>query len=273
MAEGFKTGNPFIDAWSSALVQGSEAMASRAGDGMDWTEARSEAEADWKMCQRQAEDWMKAVGRQMAPGRNGDMADGIAEETLRRMLDPTQFFAAGTDEVNQAIQRLVEGPEFTDIGTLERQVLKATGEWTALRQASAAFKAVTAAAWARAFATFSQATMADQSLMTQGPRAVLDRWLKVANEELIRTQRTEAFLKAQRDLLTAGVDYRLKERALVEAWCETHSIPTRTEIDAVHRTLHDMRAQIRDLKSRLAAAEARPARAAPRRKSGAKKQA
>lgn len=188
------------------------------------------------------------------------------------MLDPTQFFAAGTDEVNRAIQRLVEGPEFTDIGPLERQVLKATGEWIALRRASAAFKAVTAAAWARAFASFSRATTADPSLVTQGPRAVLDRWLKVANEELIRTQRTEPFLKAQRDLLTAGVDYRLKERALVELWCETHSIPTRTEIDDVHRTLHDLRAQIRDLKSRLAATEARPPRAALRRKPATKKQ-
>jgi len=273
MSDGFKTGNPFLDAWSSALVQGSEVMASKVGGGMDWTETMRAAEVNWKLCQRQAEDWMKAAGRQMTPAGGSDALDGIAEETLRRMLDPTQFLSAGTDEVNQAIQRLVEGPEFTDIGTLERQVLKATGEWMALRQASAAFKAITAAAWTRAFATFSQATMADHSLMTQGPRAVLDRWLKVANEELIRTQRTEAFLKAQRNLLTAGVDYRLKERALVELWCETHSIPTRTEVDDVHRTLHDLRSQIRDLKSRLAADEARPPPAAPRRKSATKKQA
>jgi polyhydroxyalkanoate synthase subunit PhaE len=272
MAESFKTGNPFVDAWSSAFVQGSEAMASEGG-AIDWTKAMRDAEANWKLCQRQGEDWVKAFGRRMAPGEGSDTLDGTARETLRRMLDPTQFLAAGTDEVNQAIQRLVEGPEFTDIGTLERQVLKATAEWMALRQASAAFKSVTAAAWARAFATFSQMTMADGSLMTQGPRAVLDRWLAVANEELIRTQRTEAFLKAQRNLLTAGVDYRLKERALVELWCETHSIPTRTEVDDVHRSLHDLRAQVRDLKSRLATAEARAARATPRRKTAPKKPA
>jgi len=272
MTDAFKTGNPFVDAWSSALLQGSEAMAAK-GAGVDWTVALREAETNWKLGQRQVEDWMKAVGRQMAPGGGPGALDGIAEETLRRMLDPTQFLAAGTDEVNQAIQRLVEGPDFTDIGTLERQVLKATGEWIALRQASAAFKAVIAAAWARAFATFSQETRADYSLMTQGSRAILDRWLKVANEELIRTQRTETFLKAQRNLLTAGVDYRLKERALVEVWCETHSIPTRTEVDDMHRTLHDLRSQIRDLKSRLASSEARPPRAAPRSKSATRKQA
>jgi polyhydroxyalkanoate synthase subunit PhaE len=268
VAESFKTGNPFLDAWSAALIQGTEAMAS-GGGGPAWTDAMRQAEASWTLCQQQADHWMKTVGRRLTPGG----ADGVADETLRRMLDPTQFLAAGTDEVNRAIQRLVEGPEFTDIGTLERQVLKATGEWIALRQASAAFKAITAAAWTRAFATFSQETMADQSLMTRSPRAVLERWLKIANDELIRTQRTEEFLKAQRDLLSAGVDYRLKERALVELWCETHSIPTRTEVDDVHRTLHDMRAQIRDLKSRLAAAEERPPQKAPRRTSAPRKQA
>lgn len=272
MSEGIKTGNPFVDAWSSAFFQGSEAMASGTG-AVDWTEAIHEAEANWTLCHRQAEDWMKTVGRQMTPGGESGSAEGIAGETLRRMLDPTQFLAAGTDDANRAIQRLVEGPEFTDIATLERHVLKATGEWIALRQASAAFKAITAGAWTRAFATFSQETVAGRSPMSDGPRAVLDRWLKVANAELIRTQRTDAFLKAQRDLLTAGVDYRLKERALVELWCEKHSIPTRTEIDDVHRTLHDMRAQIRQLKSQVAVADARAPSKAPRSTSAPPKSA
>lgn len=259
MAEGFKTGNPFVDAWSDAVAKGVESMAAGTGAAAPWAEAMREAESNWALCQRQAEDWMSAVGRQMAPGAETGGSDGVAEETLRRMLDPGQFLSAGTDEVNQSIQRLVEGPGFTDIGTLERQVVKATGEWLALRQASAAFKAITAAAWSRAFATFSQATREDPAILSEGPRAVLDRWLKVANDELIRTQRSDAFLKAQRNLLTAGVDYRLKERALVELWCETHSIPTRSEVDEIHRAVHDLKAQVRDLKSRLAA-EARPPR-------------
>ena len=282
MAEGFKTGNPFLDSWSSTLLQGADAMSATPGAASNWTGAlheveanwklcQQQVEANWKLCQQQVEDWKKTVGRKMTPGEAGGPLDGIAEETLRRMLDPSQFLAAGTDEVNQAIQRLVEGPEFTDIGMLERQVLKVTEEWVALRQASAAFKTVTAGAWTRAFATFQHEAMADPSLLQQGPRAVLDRWLKVANDELIRTQRTDAFLAAQRNLLTAGVDYRLKSRALIEVWCETHSIPTRTEIDDVHRTLHGMRAQIRTLKSGLAAAEAKPARAARHRKPSTRK--
>ena len=57
MAEGFKSGNPFLDAWSSALLQGAEAMSAKPGEAPDWTEAMREVEAIWKLGQQQAEDW------------------------------------------------------------------------------------------------------------------------------------------------------------------------------------------------------------------------
>jgi hypothetical protein len=196
--------------------------------------------------EKQAADWLKASGRWMTLEKGAAAeGEGIAGETLRRMLDPTQFLYAGMDEINHAIQRLVEGPEFADIGTLERQMLKATGEWLALREASAAYRAVIGSAWSRAFETFSKEAAGDPKAFAGGAKAMLDRWLAVANDELTRTQRTDEFLGAQRKLLRAGVDYRLKERELVEIWCETHSIPTRTEVDDLHRTVHELRRQVR----------------------------
>lgn len=261
MGDTTRTGNPFFDAWMDASRRFLDA-GSGAAPGFDaapLSEMAARAEETWQLSQRQAADWAKASGRWFGAGDGP--SEGIAEETLRRMFDPSRFLYAGTDEINQAIQRLVEGPEFADIGTLERQVLKATREWMALREASAAYRAVTTAAWSRAFQAFSKETAKNPALLGQGFRPVLDRWLAVANDELIRTQRTDEFLKAQRELLAAGVNYRLKERELVEVWCETHSIPTRTEVDDLHRTVHELRGQVRDLAARLANAPARPARA------------
>jgi polyhydroxyalkanoate synthase subunit PhaE len=268
MAETPKTGNPFFDTWMEASRRFLEPSggqgdptAAMAG-GAEMSEAVARAEETWKLCQRQAGDWVKASSHWLQ-GRKSEAAEGIADETLKRMLDPTRFLYAGTDEINQAIQRLVEGPEFADIGTIERQMLKATREWMALRGASAAYRAVTASAWSRAFQSFTQEVAKEPKLMQAGFRPVLDRWLAVANDELIRTQRTEGFLNAQRELLAAGVDYRLKERELVEVWCETHSMPTRTEVDDLHRTVHALRTQVRALTARLAAAEAKPAAETP----------
>lgn len=267
MADVTRTGNPFFDAWMNAgrlfLEPDGQAnsMTTMTG-GVEMSDAVARAQETWELCQRQASDWVKASSRLLAPG-GGDDA-GVAGETLQKMMDPTRFLFAGGDEVNQAIQRLVEGPEFADIGTIERHVLKATREWIGLREASAAYRSVTAAAWSRAFQTFSGETAKDPGLLQKGWRAVLDRWLVIANEELIRTQRTDAFLKAQRELLSAGVEYRFKERELVEVWCETHSMPTRTEVDDLHRTVHDLRGQVRELSARLARTSAPPATDAER---------
>jgi polyhydroxyalkanoate synthase subunit PhaE len=265
MTEASRTGNPFFDAWMDAgrrfLTPSAAAPFPSLGT-PSVADAMTRSDENWQLCQRQAADWVKASSRWLTSDSIKGKADGIAEETLRRMLDPTRFLFAGTDEINQAIQRLVEGPEFADIGTIERQLLKATGEWLALREASAAYRGVTAGAWSRAFQTFSKETAKDPRLLQQGFRSVLDRWLGIANDELIRTQRTDEFLKAQRELLAAGVAYRLKERELVEVWCETHSIPTRTEVDDLHRTVHELRGQVRALNARLAATDSQPEAAA-----------
>ena len=172
------------------------------------------------------------------------------------MLDPSRFMHAGLDEVGRAIGKLVEGPEFADIGSLEREGLETSREWLALRKATAAHQAVTTAAWSRAFAEFGQEMAGAPAMLMNEPRAALDRWLAIANAELVRTQRTDEFLKTQRSLIRAGVDYRLKERELVEKWCEAHSMPTRTEVDELHRAVYELRRELRRLRKAQVAASA-----------------
>jgi polyhydroxyalkanoate synthase subunit PhaE len=280
MAKTRPPANPMLDAWLAGqreMMKWQDNMLGgfrAATGGQDPGAAFTRMRENWELAERQAADWWKTAERMMRTGADPlepgpDGPDATARMTLRQMMDPTRFLYAGNDEVNQAIQRLVEGPEFADIGTLERRVLKATREWLALREASTEYRVVTAAAWSKAFETFAREMTADPSLWGKGPRAVLDRWLAIANEELIRTQRTDEFLAAQRKLLRAGVEYRLKERALVELWCETHSMPTRTEIDDLQRIVHDLARRVRALEKQLADV-ARSGKAAAQSKAPAK---
>ncbi|MBT8426053.1 MAG: hypothetical protein KJO67_13835 [Silicimonas sp.] len=257
--------NPIFNAWVRAQAQMfeaqapfwkqmSESMAPLGGE--DLTVA---AEKFWTDARKRGEDWYARVAAQTGFTAGGE---GIAQETLKRMMDPGQFLYAGSDEINQTIQKLVEGPEFADIGTLERQGLKATKEWLALREASAEYRMVTGKAWARAFDRYTKAMAKNPEQWKEGPNAVMRRWLDIANDELIATQRTDAFLNVQRKLLRAGVEYRIRERELVEVWCELHSIPTRTEIDDLHGYVHGMRREVRDLRKTVDALRAPAAKKA-----------
>ena len=229
-------------------------------------ETTEAAEKIWGEARTLGLDWLNTMKDQL--GRAGVADEGISGDTLRRMMDPWQFLYAGSDEINQTIQKLVEGPEFSDIGSLERMGLKATREWIALREASAEYRMVTVKSWTRAFETFSEEMLGNKDLWADGPRKVLDRWLEIANEELVRTQRTSEFLRAQRNLLRAGVDYRLREREIVEVWCETHSIPTRSEVDDLHDTVYRLRHEVRALKKEQATVQ----KPKPRKSTAKKKQ-
>ena len=205
----------------------------------------AEAEKFWSEARSQTQGWIDRVS-----------GKGVGNETLRRMMDPGQFMFAGSDEVNQTIQKLVEGPEFSDIGRLEREGLKTTREWASLRAASADYRIVTGKAWMRAFQTFSKELAEHPEHLKDSPSDLMRRWLDTANAELIATQRTKEFLDAQRTLLRAGIEYRLHARDMIEVWCETHSIPTRTEVDDLHRYVHALRREMRSLRQEVAALRA-----------------
>ena len=88
-------------------------------------------------------------------------------------------------------------------------------------------------------------------------RELTDVWIKTANETLVATHRTPEFLEAQRRFTRSGVECRLQEREIVEAFCEMQQIPTRTEMDEVQREVYELRRRLRALEKSGEAAHAK----------------
>jgi polyhydroxyalkanoate synthase subunit PhaE len=78
-------------------------------------------------------------------------------------------------------------------------------------------------------------------------KEALRTWLSIADEVLTRTHRSPGYLEAQRRLLRAGMDFLLAERELVEALVEPAGLPTRSEIDELHKTVQSLKRQVRAL--------------------------
>lgn len=261
-----QSANPWVDSWMNMQTEFEKmqsAMAASVGNASPsfalpdtFSEAFSKPAAQaWDLYRQQVDDWIAAASNWSPSEGGGDDVDATSAEALRRMMDPTQFFGGGFDDVSKALRQLVEGPELADLGTLERQVLKASKEWADFQEAGTAYRTVMTKAWTRAFEKFSASMIESPSISADGSRAVLDHWLKIANQELILTQRSEEFLETQRRFLRAGIEYRIKQRELIEVWCEIYSIPTRTEVDDLHRTVYGLRRQLRSQEARLKALE------------------
>ncbi len=175
-------------------------------------------------------------------------ATGAANATLGRMLDPVSLSLMGGNQVGEALRRMTEGPQLADVGSVERRMAQIMELYVEVQSASRSYEALVAGAWMEANQSFT--TAMSKRFGSGEPvesKEALRTWLSIADEVLTRTHRSPAYLEAQRRLLRAGMDFLLAERELVEALVEPAGLPTRSEIDELHKTVQTLKRQVRAL--------------------------
>ena len=173
--------------------------------------------------------------------------DGGAIEAL---VDPTAG-ARNSLGPPEARMPFSQGPSFANLWDWNDKTQKVYGAWLELQQEIAAQRSIVDAAWSDATRLYQE--LISHPVDEQHPpittwRAGLDLWLATANQRLLEMQRSPEFLEAQRRLLAASMEYRVKLRQIAEELCETYQIPGRSEVDELARTVHELRRDMRALK-------------------------
>jgi class III poly(R)-hydroxyalkanoic acid synthase PhaE subunit len=208
--------------------------------------------------------WASAVELSRTFTRNlqeGKQPDPLVSGLLSRIFDPSAWFAGG-DGIDDGLNRLAQGPQLADIWNTERQMVNVFNAWTALRRKSIEHNTVMLEAWLRAAGSFAKMlnAKADRNEALGSCREILALWVDTANTVLLETQRSDRYLKSQRELLKASTDLRLAQQELAEVYSEMFGYPTRAELDDVHKALTELRREVRALE------KLRRARAAPESK-------
>jgi len=176
-------------------------------------------------------------------------SDGIIEATMRKMVDPRSWMG-GTGEMDDFLARMTEGPRFADLWEVERRYAGVLQAWMTLRRRGLEHNAVVLEAWLQAGRRFTEqiAGKASADGRPLDAKAALDLWVETANRQLLETQRSEAFLRTQAALIRATIDLRTAQQDLVEHFGKQYGFPTRTELDDVHRTVTELRREVRALR-------------------------
>ena len=195
--------------------------------------------------------WKSALGLSQSITRTmeqGKKPDPLVTELMSKLFDPRAWFSSlgGMDE---ALQRMAEGPRLADLWDTERKLLNVFNAWTALRRRSIEHNTVMLEAWMRAAGAFAKTLnhKADRKEPLGSWREVLALWVETANTALLETQRSEKYLKSQREILKASTDLRLAQQELAAFYSEVFGYPTRAELDDVHRTVTELRRELRAL--------------------------
>jgi hypothetical protein len=183
--------------------------------------------------------------------------DPIVEATFHRMIDPRSWMG-GAGEIDDVLGRMAEGPRFADLWEVERHYARVLRAWIDVRHRGFEHSAVVLDAWLQAGRRFMEA-MAARS----GPpdaKAALALWTETANGELLQTQRSEPFLRSQAAMIRASTELRMAQQELVEHFGQQYGFPTRAELDDVHRTVTELRRELRAMQRAAAAPAKEPAR-------------
>jgi hypothetical protein len=178
----------------------------------------------------------------------GAKALGTLSESLTLSL-------ANGGAVSEALRRMADGPRLADVGATEQRTAKVMERWLSVQEGARIYEGIVAAAWSHANSRFAEqlSQRAREGAGMPDAKESLKLWLDTANQVLLETHRSEQFLEAQRRLLRDGMDFMLAERELVESLVEPVGLPTRSEIDEVHRNVHELKRRVRSLEKALAA--------------------
>jgi|KBSSwiStaDraftv2_1062776.scaffolds.fasta_scaffold280632_2 polyhydroxyalkanoate synthase subunit PhaE len=187
------------------------------------------------------------------PGVTGEARPGAG--ALGALPESVSLSLASGGAVSDALRRMGEGPRLADVGASERLMTRVMELWLSVQKSARHYESVVAGAWAQANTRFAERLAQRYGTGTDIPDAKesLKLWLDTANQVLLETHRSEKFLDAQRQLLRDGMDFMLAEREFVEALVEPAGLPTRTEIDEVHRSVHELKRRVKALERASAA--------------------
>jgi polyhydroxyalkanoate synthase subunit PhaE len=207
----------------------------------------------WADAQAVAAGFTASLGGKADGGKTGggktDASDPVAAEVLAKVFDPRGWLSASS-EIDAALSRFAEGPQFSDLFQVERKFAVLTAAWTALRRRNLEHNTLMLEAWTRATGAFSQAVNArtEAGRPLESARALMALWIETANDVLVETQRSDAFLRSQRESLKAATDLRLAQQDIAEFYSQAYGYPTRAELDDLHKTVTELRREMRALK-------------------------
>ena len=269
-----------------AFMDGMQAMASGKFPGMpdmsgdlskdsdDLARAGKSMTELWSAATALSDVLAKSLPEKTSGAQSSGANAATVEATWQKLIDPRSWMA-GTGEMDDVLGRMAEGPRLADLWEVERRYARVLQAWMNVRRRGLEHNAVVLGSWLQAGQKFTQALAArtetariDAAKTNVAPpeldaKATLTLWTETANSQLIETLRSEPYLQTQSMMLRASTELRLAQQEMVEHFGKQYGFPTRTELDDVHRTLTELRREMRVMRRALRTTPAKPPAPAP----------
>ena len=186
-------------------------------------------------------------------------------ELLPQSLDMSRM-ASGDDSIlfesinfywniyEKTFGRFLQSPTLGYTREFNHLLLGGFDSWINFYKASFDYQLVLLNVWAKAFDELMRELAASEgkSRTIQNWRQFLQVWSSLFDRIFAETFRSQDTVEIQGKFLNAALTYRLHQQQLMEVFLKMNDLPTRSEVDEVHRSIYEMRKEIKSLKKAVA---------------------
>ena len=201
--------------------------------------------------------WVPDWDANVFANKAGDMAGDFSKtgNAFLALLEPANWTKYAPEQLRVILQSIADGPKFADLAAPQHEAAETWRETLDYTQAATDMGKVMQDAWVRTYGRFNE-NHSIEDLKGADPEAAMNAWLDAANHELLETQRTSEFMDAQKRMIRSSTEIKARQKDLAEAWSEMYQMPTRTEVDDLTKSVHELRRELRKVKRELAALKA-----------------
>jgi len=205
----------------------------------------------WKLYLTQMQEWSKlwvsSLGTAIAPFSRATLS-GSSEPWIE--LNNLYWNLLYEESFGSLMQSPLLGPTREFNGKL----LRTFDAWTHLYRASMDYQMLLASIQVQSFEALMQdlVSRAEKGDKIKDWKQFQQVWGQVADTVFEQAFCDEANLKIRGRLLNSMNTYRIHQHALMEVWMQAMNMPLRSEIDEVHKTLYELRREVKSLKKALA---------------------
>jgi class III poly(R)-hydroxyalkanoic acid synthase PhaE subunit len=168
---------------------------------------------------------------------------------------PSQALDKGLEQLRNALKEKFERLYMPAFGPLHAQqaaterLMSTTLRWQrAASHVGELLSAVATEAVAKLLAALSGPDASGPSVTSL--RRLHDLWVECGERAYATAAHSEEFAAAQTELMAAMVEMRFEQRRQIEEWARAFNLPTRAEVDAIHRRLHELARLLREAQKR-----------------------
>jgi class III poly(R)-hydroxyalkanoic acid synthase PhaE subunit len=149
---------------------------------------------------------------------------------------------------------VLQSPNLGYAREFNNKLLKGFDAWINFSKASFDYQVMLLDVWLKAFEELLRelASSDDKGKTVQDWQQLLQVWSRVFDREFAQSFRSEDAIEVQGNFLNSALTYKLYQQQLMEVFLKMYDLPTRSEMDEIHRSIYELRKEIKSLKKTLA---------------------